>query len=102
VPQVQPGREHVWHQYTILVSDDAPVTRDELIDHLASQGVGSGVYYPKLVHDYQCYASDPRVVADPTPEAASIVAHCLSLPVHQGLAADDISTIVKAIKGAKK
>ena len=102
VPQVQPGREHVWHQYTILVSDDAPVTRDELIDHLASQGVGSGVYYPKLVHDYQCYASDPRVVVDPTPEAANIVAHCLSLPVHQGLTADDISTIVKAVKGAKK
>jgi dTDP-4-amino-4,6-dideoxygalactose transaminase len=102
VPTPQPNRDHVWHQYTVLVDEDAPVKRDELIEHLAAKGVGSGVYYPKLVHDYQCYVSDSRVVVDPTPEAASVVAHCLSLPVHQGLTADDIFTIAQAIKGAKK
>ena len=102
VPRALPNRSHVWHQYTILVGDDAPVTRDQLIDHLSSQGIGSGVYYPKLVHDYACYASDPRVVVDSTPVAKSVVARCLSLPVHQGLTTDDITTIVTAIKGAKK
>lgn len=102
VPKTGQGRSHVWHQYTILVCDDAPITRDQLITHLSAHGVGSGVYYPKLVHDYKCYESDPHVVVDPTPIAQSVVGRCLSLPVHQGLTTDDIMTIVTAIKAATK
>jgi perosamine synthetase len=90
------GREHVWHQYTVLINADAPITRDELITHLASRGVGSGIYYPRLVHDYDCFSSDPQVVADPTPVAKRVVSSCLSIPVHQGLTADDLRTIIDA------
>ncbi|MGY0232393.1 DegT/DnrJ/EryC1/StrS family aminotransferase [Longispora urticae] len=97
-PAELPGRSHVWHQYTVLVSPDAAVSRDELSAKLLERGVGSGVYYPRLVHDYDCYRDHPRVVVDPTPVAERVAAACLSLPVHPYLSESDLDTIVAAVR----
>ncbi len=97
-PREMPGRSHVWHQYTILVLPDAPVTRDELSAALTERGVGSGVYYPKLVHDYDCFRDHPRVVVDPTPVAERVAAGCLSLPVHPHLSEADVNTVIAAVR----
>ncbi len=99
-PSVLPGRTHVWHQYTILLSDESPVSRDDLAAELSSIGVGSGVYYPRLVHDYDCYRDSSRVAGDPTPVAASVSTRCLSLPVHPGLTEDDLDRIVDGVRQA--
>src|SRR5262245_41547875 len=70
------GREHVWHQYTVLVTPDAPVSRDELMARLLDRGVGCGVYYPRTVYDYDCYRQHPRVIVDPMPVAESVARRC--------------------------
>jgi perosamine synthetase len=100
LPHTLPGRTHVWHQYTVLVTDDSPVSRDDLVTALAERGVGSGIYYPKVVHDYDCYRKDERVVADPAPLADRAARQCLSLPVHPALSADELRTIVDAVRDA--
>jgi dTDP-4-amino-4,6-dideoxygalactose transaminase len=98
LPTTLADRAHVWHQYTVLVTDEAPVTRDQLSDALAERGVGSGIYYPRLVHDYDCYRDDDRVVVDPTPNADLAARQCLSLPVHPGLSPADLDTIVSTVR----
>jgi dTDP-4-amino-4,6-dideoxygalactose transaminase len=98
VPTQLPGRSHVWHQYTVLVTDDAPVTRQQLMSGLAERGVASGVYYPRLVHDYACYVDHPGVVVDPTPVAQRVARQCLSLPVHHHLSDGDLERIVEAVR----
>jgi len=98
VPSVAEGRTHVWHQYTVRVTPEAPVTRDELHDGLAALGVGSGVYYPRLVHDYDCYRSDPRVVPGHTPNAERVVREVLSLPVHPHLTESDLDLVVRSVR----
>jgi dTDP-4-amino-4,6-dideoxygalactose transaminase len=98
LPRELPGREHVWHQFTVLVDDDAGVSRDELAAGLAGLGVGSGVYYPRLVHDYDCYRSDPRVIADPTPVAADVASRCLSIPVHAALTEAQVDQVAQAVR----
>ncbi len=100
LPTTLPGRTHVWHQYTVLVTDDAPLTRDDLAAALAERGVGSGIYYPKVVHDYDCYREDPRVVADPAPNADRAARQCLSLPVHPALSPADLDTVVAAVRSS--
>lgn len=100
LPTVLPDRTHVWHQFTVLVADDGPVTRDGLLDHLAAQGVGSGVYYPRTVNDYDCYRSHPNVVHDDVPVAIDVARRCLSIPVHPKLSAADLDTIVAAVRSA--
>jgi len=98
VPTVQPGRTHVWHQYTVLVGDDAPVTRDELAARLTERGIGNGIYYPRVVFDYDCYRDHPGVVADEAPVAERVARQALSLPVHPKLTEGDVDTIVAQVR----
>jgi perosamine synthetase len=97
LPEPLPGRSHVWHQYTIQVTDEARVSRDELAAKLAEKGVGSGVYYPKVVFDYDCYRDHPGVIAADVPVASRIAGQALSLPVHPKLSDADLNTIVDAV-----
>jgi perosamine synthetase len=92
------GRTHVWHQYTIQVNEQASLSRDELATELGKRGIGCGVYYPKLVTDYECYKDHPRVAAEETPIAARIARQCLSLPVHAKLSEADLATIVDTMR----
>lgn len=90
------GRDHVWHQYTVLLPEE--VDRDAVVAGLAQQEVASGVYYPRPVFDYDCYLSDPRVVVDDVPVARSVAARCLSLPVHQHLDDGQVDQVVAAVR----
>ena len=99
-PAQLPGRRHVWHQYTVLLDEDAPITRDGLAAHLEREGVGSGAYYPRIVYDYNCYRNDDRVCPDPVPVAESVASRCLSLPVHPGVAQSQIDVIIAAVRSA--
>jgi perosamine synthetase len=94
------GRRHVYHQYTVRVTDEAPLTRDDLGERLAEAGVGSGIYYPRLVHDYACYQGHPGVVVGETPNAALAAAQVLSLPVHPHLTPGELDQVVTAVRRA--
>jgi perosamine synthetase len=98
LPRELPGREHVWHQYTIRVTAAARVTRDEFVEQLTSRGVGSGVYYPRLVTDYDAYRTHPRVSDAETPVASRIASEVVSLPVHHHLTDQELETVVSAVR----
>lgn len=97
-PPVPDDRQHVYHQYTIRLTTDAKLSRDAFVEALAERGVGSGVYYPKLVFDYDCYRDDPRVHVDPVPNAELIAGQVVSLPVHPHLQPGDTDRIVSVIR----
>lgn len=97
-PVAAPGREHVWHQYTVRVTDRAAVDRDELAVRLGEAGVGTGIYYPRPVFDYDCYRAHPLVRATEVPVAARVSREVLSLPVHPGLTAADLDKIVTTVR----
>ena len=99
-PVTKPGRDHVFHQYTVRVTDEARVTRDELLDQLLQSGIGSGIYYPKAVYDYDCYRNHPSVGSDPTPNAETAALQVLSLPVHPYLSSGDLERIIDGVRSA--
>jgi perosamine synthetase len=98
VPRQLEGRTHVWHQYTIRLTADAPLDRDEFVARLLEAGVGAGVYYPKLLFDYEAYQNHPRVIPSEVPVARRVATEVVSLPVHSGVSDDDVKTIVGAIE----
>jgi perosamine synthetase len=98
LPSELPGRGHVWHQFTVLVPEDRAADRDQLVEKLATEGVGSGVYYPRPVYDYDCYRTHPRVVLPDTPRAVDAARRCLSIPVHANLSADDVEQVGAALR----
>jgi dTDP-4-amino-4,6-dideoxygalactose transaminase len=80
-PTVGPNRTHVWHQYTLRVLPEFPLTRDELAARLAEAGIGSAIYYPIPVHRQEAL----RGVFDPAarfPLAERLANEVLSIPVH--------------------
>jgi perosamine synthetase len=98
LPSCPEPRRHVYHQYTVRVTGQAGRTRDELAAGLARLGITTGIYYPRLVHDYDCYRRNVQVTVDPTPRAEAYAGEVLSLPVHPALTAADLERIVLGVR----
>lgn len=96
LPAQLEGREHVWHQFTVLLPEG--VDRDAFVQALADEGVGSGIYYPRPVYDYDTYRDRADVILSPTPVAETAAARCVSLPVHPLLSDADLETIASAVR----
>lgn len=93
-PPVAAGVTHVYHQYTIRVSQDRDGFARTL---LAEHQVGSGVYYPTPVHQLPSYG-----LALDLPETAKAAREVLSLPVHPGLTDDDVERVIQAVNTVSK
>lgn len=92
VPSVPDGFSHVYHQYTVRVTDGG---RDALLASLADAGVGTGVYYPIPAHKQRVYLDRGCDVSLPATEQAC--AEVLSLPVNPLLTAEDLQYIVEQV-----
>ena len=89
VPPTAPGAVHVYHQYTIRVSED----RDRFRTALAEEhGVGSGVYYPIPNHRLPSFRRELDL-----PETERAAREVISLPVHPSLTQADLEQIVHAV-----
>lgn len=102
VPRQLDGRGHVWHQYTVRVNEASGLSRDELSAKLTERGVGNGIYYPKLVFDYEAFRDNPQVRISDVPVARKLSEQALSLPVHAALTdaeLDEVGNTVAEIVG---
>jgi len=97
LPVLPEGRTHVWHQYTVRVTPEAAADRDVLSARLTEAGIGNGIFYPRLMHDYDCYRGHPLVTVDETPYAKQVAAEVISLPVHPSLSQGDLERVVEAV-----
>jgi perosamine synthetase len=87
-PPIEPeGRKHVYHQYTIRTDE-----RDALAEHLESADIGTGIYYPRPIHEQPAYAG----IETSAPVAERASQEVLSLPIHPNLSPSDLADIVNA------
>lgn len=96
-PITHADREHVYHQYTLRVTDEALMTRDEAAHSLGELGIETGIYYPRAVFDYPTFREHPRVANDPCPNAHQAAGEVLSLPVHPHLEPGDLDLIIESV-----
>ena len=82
---------HVYHQYTIRVSEDRDGFAKALHDEY---GVGSGVYYP--IPEPRSALAPLRAELD-LPVTARAAREVLSLPVHPALSDEDVDRIIAAV-----
>ena len=84
---------HVFHQYTLrLIGSD----RDALVQHLQSQGIPCGVYYPIPLHAQKAYQCDNYDEANFS-VTNQLVKEVISLPMHSELDEEQIQTICRAV-----
>lgn len=84
---------HVFHQYTLRVVD---VDRDALVQHLNTNGIPCGVYYPIPLHLQKAYADERYNEAD-FPITNQLVTEVISLPMHTELDDEQIAFITKTV-----
>ena len=97
LPYVPEGSEHVWHQFTIRVTSDYAMSREELVLKLKENNIYPGVYYPKPLHLHQHFQKLGYKKGD-FPVAEQLSKEVLSLPIHPLLSKEDLDKIVKVIR----
>ncbi len=101
VPEVMEGNTHVFHQYTIRVTEEYGHTRDELMNFLKENEIGCGVYYPKPLHLHEHFRKMGYKEGD-FPVAEKLSKEVLSLPVNPFVTKEDTNMIVEKIKEFSK
>ncbi|MEI7792463.1 MAG: DegT/DnrJ/EryC1/StrS family aminotransferase [Candidatus Berkelbacteria bacterium] len=101
IPKVKADCKHVFHQFTIRVTKDFPLTRDELSEYLTKNEIGNAIFYPKPLHTFPQFEKFGYKLGD-FPIAEAVSREVLSLPVYPLVTDENIEFIIKSIKEAGK
>jgi perosamine synthetase len=97
-PFIPENYHHAFHQYTIRINKDYPLTRDKLAELLLKNHIRTGIYYPIPVHQQKAYKDIGFKGQFPVAEQLSH--EVLSLPVHPQLTKKDLIRVVASITNA--
>jgi len=84
---------HVFHQYTLKITNGK---RDALVEHLNSNGIPCGVYYPVPLHSQKAY-QDSRYNEADFPVTNQLIKEVISLPMHTELDDEQIAFITATV-----
>lgn len=90
-PSIDPANDHIFHQYTIRVTQ-----RDQLQAHLKSNGIGTSIYYPLALHLQPCFRYLGYRRGD-LPVAEAAMESVISLPVYPEMTSQQQDSVIDAI-----
>ena len=96
-PYRDPNSLHVFHQYTLRVSEDVPGGRDALAAHLKAKGIPHAVYYPVALHQLPVFAGGGSRHGDLT-HTEQAAREVISLPMHTELTDAQQRTVADAVR----
>ncbi len=90
LPHVASDREHVFHLYVVQAE-----RRDDLLRHLAGNGIHGGIHYPVPIHRQEAYRDAGRGQTFPVAEA--LTPRVLSLPMYPELTEEQLQRVADAV-----
>lgn len=93
LPKIRPNADSSWHQYVIHVKNGK---RDALMAYLKEQGVGTIIHYPIPPHLSEAYRYLGYHKGD-FPIAEQYADEVLSLPMYNGMTADEQQYVIDQI-----
>lgn len=94
-PYISPEVKHVFHQYTVRVKEGK---RDNLMEYLNQEGVGTGIHYPIPIYKQKLYQD--MGYDDNCPETEKAASEVLSIPVHPDLSIEELEKIAISLEAA--
>lgn len=94
LPQTPKGLTHVYHQFTIRITNGK---RDYVAEELKKREIGIGIYYPQPIHLTPPYKKIGYKKGD-FAISEKIASEVISIPVHPLLAQKDLDYIAKNLK----
>jgi len=97
-PDPENNTKHGMHLFTILLkTEDAKMSRDELLNKLHMMNIGTGVHY-RAIHFHPFYQKNYGYQIGDFPNAEFISDRTLSLPFSAKLRDEDVSDVINALK----
>ena len=97
VPYVAEDVEHAWHLYVIQLNlERLRIGRNEMIDLLKKQGIGTSVHFiPLHLHPY--YRDNYRYLPEDFPVASSVFQRIISLPIYPKMTEADVQHVIEVV-----
>jgi dTDP-4-amino-4,6-dideoxygalactose transaminase len=90
---------HSWHLFVIRVQDNSPVNRDELIQILSDQGIGSSVHYVPL-HRQPYWRDKYQLTIDMLPITDKAYQAMLSIPLYTAMSDEQQDRVIQVLREA--
>jgi dTDP-4-amino-4,6-dideoxygalactose transaminase len=100
LPDFSQAERSNYSYYPVLVADDAPISRDGLVQLLRSHGIVPRRYFHPLIPEFQYYRSN--ATADPAryPVAVKAARQVVCLPIYPDLPLSEVERIASLIRQA--
>ena len=96
LPEEPSTGRHAWHLFVVRVNARSLVGRDELVERLAREGVGTSVHFIPLHHmTYHRTAAETPVALD---GADRVFPELLSLPMYPSLTHDEVDRVCSLVR----
>jgi len=100
-PCPRPGYRHVYHLYEIETRDAAD--RNPLLSYLNGKGIDAKTHYSIAIHKQDGYPwGKDAEIRGSLANAEKNAASCISLPMFPELTAEEVDTVIDAVKSWKK
>jgi dTDP-4-amino-4,6-dideoxygalactose transaminase len=94
----EPNTKHALHLYTVLLDiNKTKITRDQLLDALIKEKIGTGVHY-KALHLHPYYQETYGYKLGDFPETEFVSDRTLSLPISANLTDQDVNDVIEALE----
>jgi len=101
LPYQRPGYRHVYHLYEIETRN--PADRNPLLAHLNGKGIDAKTHYSIAIHQQEGYPwGKAAEIRGSLANAEKNAASCISLPMFPELTAEEVDTVIDAVKSWKK
>ncbi len=84
--------------FPVLVTEDFPITRDQLYERLKQAGIFSRRYFYPLISELPMYKHLPSAASANLPVANKVAQQIICLPIYPELEDSDIKRVVKNIR----
>jgi dTDP-4-amino-4,6-dideoxygalactose transaminase len=98
LPKEKSGRRHVYNQYVVRFTEGRE-TRDRVMSHLKSAGIGCEVYYPLTLPQQECFREIPSA-SESFPKSEMAADQTLAIPIFPELTEGQLAEVVGAIATA--
>lgn len=99
LPIEAPNTHSVYHQFTVRITRNFPLSRSELIEQLKQAHIGSGIYYPMPLHLFPQFKRLGYKKGD-FPNAEQACREVISLPIHPQVTQNTLTQMIDIFKKA--
>ncbi|MFW5794851.1 MAG: DegT/DnrJ/EryC1/StrS family aminotransferase [Bacillota bacterium] len=98
IPHVKDDIRHAWHLYIVLLDLDVlDINRDEFIEKLEENGIGSSVHFIPI-HYHKYYRENYDYQRGDFPNTEYVFERNISLPFYPSMAEKEIETVISTVK----